>query len=101
MGVFLVRNTKTNEFIVGASRNLAGSLNLYKAVLKMGKPNDPLLKNPKVMEDYRAQGADTFEFTILDTLMPKDDLGWDPGEDLVALEKIWFEELKNRGWTAY
>jgi len=101
MGVFLVRNTKTNEFIVGASRNLAGSLNLHQAVLKMGKSNDPLLKNPKVMEDYRAQGADTFEFTILDTLKPKEEQGWDPGEDLKALEKIWFEELKNRGWTAY
>ncbi len=101
MGVFLVRNTKTNGFIIGASRNLVGSLNLHKAVLKMGKSNDLLLKNPKVMEDYRSQGADTFEFTVLDTLKPKDEQGWDPGEDLKALEKIWLEELKKKGWTAY
>lgn len=101
MGVFLVRNTQTNEFIVGASRNLAGSINLYKSVLKWGKTNDPLLKNPKVLEDYRKQGEESFEFKILDSLKPKEEPSWDPAEDLRALEKIWLEELKSKGWTAY
>ncbi len=101
MGVFLVRNTKTNEFIIGASRNLTGSINMHKAVLKWGKANDPLLKNPKVQEDYRAQGEDSFEFKVLDTLKPKEEPGWDPEKVLKALEKLWFEELKSKGWTAY
>ncbi len=101
MGVFLVRNTQTNEFIIDASRNLGGSINMYKSVLKWGKVNDPLMKNPKVLEDYRTQGEETFEFKILDTLKPKREPSWDPGEDLKALEKIWFEELKSKGWTAY
>jgi len=101
MGIFLVRNTKTNEFVLGASRNLAGSLNLFKSVLKMGKATDLLLKNPKIMEDYRTQGAESFEFTVLDNLKPQSEPGWDPGEDLKALEKLWREELMGKGWKAY
>jgi hypothetical protein len=69
MGVFLLRNMKTNQFVLGASRNLAGSINMYKFVLKMGKVTDPLFKNSKVLEDYRAQGENTFEFKGLDNLI--------------------------------
>jgi hypothetical protein len=101
MGVFLIRNAQTNQFVLGASRNLSGSLNMYKFVLKMSRPNDTLLKNPKMLEDYRAQGEGTFEFKVLDTLKPREDPGWDPSEDLKVLEKMWLEELKNRGWTPY
>jgi hypothetical protein len=101
MGVFLVRNIRTNEFIVATSRNPAGSINRFKFLLKLGNANDPLLVNPKILEDYRAQGEVGFEFRVLDTLKPKEELGWDPGEDLKALEKIWREELKSKGWTAY
>jgi hypothetical protein len=101
MGVFLVHNTKTHEFVIGATRNLNGSLNMYKFVLKMGKPDDTLLKNPKMLEDYRAQGVETFEFKVLDTLKPKEEPGWDPGEDLKALEAMWMEELKSKGWAPY
>ncbi len=101
MGVFLVRNTKTNEFVLGSSLNLNGALNMHRQVLKWGKPTDPLIKNPQIMEDYRSQGEATFEFTVLDSLKPKDEPGWNPTEDLKALEKIWLDELKSRGWTPY
>ena len=65
MGVFLVHNTRTHKFVIGA------------------------------------QGVETFEFKVLDTLKPKEEPGWDPGEDLKALESMWLEELKRRGWTPY
>lgn len=101
MGIFLVRNTRTNEFVLGAGRNPEGALNRYKFLLKMGRPDDPLLKSPKVHADYAAQGEESFEFKVLDTLKPKEDPGWDPAEDLQALEKMWREELKGRGWVSY
>jgi hypothetical protein len=101
MGVFLVRNTKTNEFVLGTSLNLNGALNLHRQVLKWGKSTDLLIKNPKILEDYRRLGDENFEFAVLDTLKPKDEPGWDPTEDLKALEKIWSDELKSRGWVPY
>jgi hypothetical protein len=94
IGVFLVRNKKTNEFVLGTSLNLNGALNLHRQVLKWGKPTDLLIKNPKILEDYRNLGDENFEFAVLDTLKPKDEPGWDPKEDLKALEKIWSDELK-------
>ena len=101
MGVFLVRNTKTNDFILGASRNLEGTLNKYRFVLKTSGPHDTLLKNPKIHADYHSLGPDAFEFKVLDVLKPKDEPGWDPTEDLKSLEKIWMDELTGRGWAPY
>lgn len=101
MGVYLVRNMKTNEFVIGQSRNLTGSLNMYRSVLKWGKATDVLLKNPKILEDYRVQGDESFEFKVLDSLKPKEDAGWDPAEDLNALEKMWMDELIGKDWKPY
>jgi hypothetical protein len=101
MGVFLVRNTLTNEFLMGSSRNLEGSLNKHRFMLQMGRSSDSAFVNPKMIEDYRKQGEASFEFKILYTLKPKDELDWDPSDDLKALEKMWLEELKNKGWILY
>lgn len=101
MGVFLVRNLRTNRYVAGASRNVEGSLNRYRFMLQMGKPGDPFLKYPDLMTDYKNLGADAFEFLVLDTLKPKDEPGWDPGDDLNHLERLWKDELTARSWEAY
>lgn len=101
MGVFLIRHTRTNRFVLGASQNLDGSLNRYKFMLQLGKPGDSFLRYPELLRDYLADGAEFFEFTALDTLKPKTEPGWDPLPDLEALEDLWRETLKRRGWTPY
>jgi len=101
MGVFLVRNLRTDRFVLGASQNLEGSLNRYKFMLQMGKPGDPFLKFPELLADYRALGEEAFEFSPLDVLKPKTEPGWDPLEDLEALEDLWRQTLLRRGWTPY
>jgi hypothetical protein len=101
MGVFLVQNTLTHEFVIGASRNLQGSLNRYRSMLQMARPEDPFFKNPKMLQDFKGQGEDSFEFKVLDTLTPKEEPDWDPTDDLKALEALWLVELKGRGWTPY
>jgi hypothetical protein len=101
MGVFLVRNLRTNRFVAGASRNVEGSLNRYRFMLQMGKPGDPFLKYPDLMTDYKTLGADAFEFAVLDTLKPKTEPGWDATDDLNQLEAMWMETLRGRAWTPY
>jgi hypothetical protein len=101
MGVYLIHNTQSHRFALGSSQNVAGSLNRYQFTLSMGRPGDTFIKEPALLEDYKALGAGAFEFKILDLLKPKDAPGWKPEEDLKDLEKLWLEELKGRGWTSY
>jgi hypothetical protein len=101
MGIYLVRNTKTNEFVLGVSRNVEGTLNRYRFVMKMNGPNDTILNCPKLQEDSRILGLEAFEFQVLDTLQPKNEPAWDPTNDLKMLEQMWLSELKGRGWTPY
>jgi hypothetical protein len=101
MGVYLVRNLRSNRFVLGSSQNLNGSLNRYKFTLQMGRPGDTFIKEPALLADYKAEGAEAFEFVALDTLKPKTEPGWDPVPDLEELEDLWRETLKRRGWTPY
>jgi hypothetical protein len=101
MGVFLIRNTRTDDFVLGASRNLEGTLNRYRFTLKMSAPNDTFLNCPRLQEDYRELGEAAFEFKTLDVLPPKEEPLWDPTEDLRALEQLWVDELKAKGWKPY
>ncbi len=101
MGVYLVHNVRRHRFVAGASRNVEGSLNRYKFMLQMGKPGDPFLRHPQMLADYRAQGGEGFEFSVLDTLKPKDEAGWDPNADLAGLEALWLDALSGRGWLPY
>lgn len=100
-GIVLVHNTKTHEFSLGAVPNPEGALNRLRFTLKMGSPTDPILANPKILEDYRALGEAALEFKVLDTLKPKEGEEGTAAEDLKALEKMWREELLGRGWKAY
>jgi len=88
MGVGAVRCTTTGKVLVVASRDLRAILNRQQAQLRLNAhPNRAL------QTDWDLLGPDAFEFVALDTLTPKDSPGYDPAEDLRALEDLWLEKL--------
>lgn len=89
MGVGVVRNTTNGRTLVVASADLPSLLNRHRAQLRLGAhPNRAL------QQDWNAAGAVAFEFTVLDTLTPKDTPGYDPTDDLTELEALWLEKLE-------
>ena len=83
MGVYRVRNTESGRAIVAASRDLPAALNRQRAQLRMnGHPDKALQK------EWAASGDDAFVFEVLDTLDPTDEPGYDPTDDLDALENM-------------
>lgn len=89
MGVAAVRNTTNGRTLVVAGADLSSLLNRHRAQLRLGAHS-----NRALQQDWNAAGADAFEFTILDTLTPKDTPGYDPTDDLASLLALWLEKLE-------
>ena len=87
-GVFVVRNTVDGRALVGTSVNLPGMLNRLRFQLE-----DHSSPFPELQADWDRLGEGAFEFEILDTLEPSDDLAADPAEDLAELLEMWLEKL--------
>jgi hypothetical protein len=96
MGIFQLRNLRNGKVLVGSSRNLPGSINSLTFQLKHG-----LCRIEELQRDYTGLGAEQFDFSILDTLPPRDPPGYDPGEDLKELEKLWLDKLQPYGEKGY
>lgn len=97
MGVFRVHNTVNGKSFVGTSVDLPSMLNRQRAQLGFGgHPSRELQK------DWREMGEQAFAFEILDTLKPREEPGYDPADDLRALEALWLEKLspgEGRGYS--
>lgn len=88
MGVYRVINKMTGNSLVAASTDVNAILNRHLAQLRMSAhPNRAL------QADWAAHGPDSFVLEVLDTLTPSDDPGYDPADDLAALEDMWLEKL--------
>ena len=88
MGVFRVHNLGNDRSLVGSTNDLPSMLNRQRFQLESGgHPNRILQK------DWDDAGGQGFEFEILDVLDPLEEPGYDPAEDLQALEAIWREKL--------
>lgn len=90
IGAYCIRNTSSQKCFVGISRDLDARLNRHRFALRS---NSETLSDD-LQEDWNASGADMFEFVVLDTIEPPDDPDYDPGEDLLVLEELWFEQLQ-------
>jgi hypothetical protein len=88
MGVYRVANRVTGHAIVAASRDLTANLNRHQAQLSMGAHPSRLLQ-----AEWNQYGPEAFTFEVLDALEPPDRAGYDPLEDLTALEDVWLEKL--------
>jgi GIY-YIG catalytic domain len=89
MGVFRIRNTVNGRAFVGSSTDLPSILNRHRAQLRLGAH-----RNRDFQADWNSLGADAFEFEILDELERRDEPGYDPTDDLRALEALWIERLE-------
>ena len=88
MGVYRVRNKVNGKELIGAGVELPGLLNSHKARLGFG-----VHENAAMQKDWNQLGPDAFEFEVLDTLTPRSQPGYDPSDDLRALEAMWLEKL--------
>ena len=87
-GVFVVRNTVDGKVLVGSSVNLPGVLNRLRFQLEDG--SSPF---PELQADWDRLGERAFDFVVLDTLEPSDDLAADPADDLAELLNMWIDKL--------
>jgi hypothetical protein len=96
MGVFRVHNTVNGKSLVGTSVDLPSMLNRQRAQLSFG--GHP---NRELQGDWNEMGPDAFRFEVLDTLTPRQEPGYDPADDLRALEALWLEKLSPFGERGY
>lgn len=95
-GVYRVRNAVNGRSLVGSSPNLPGMLNRQRFQLEHGShPSRDL------QEDWQGLGPSAFSFEILDLLEPSSDAGYSPSADLLVLEQMWLEKLKEQGEPLY
>jgi hypothetical protein len=88
MGVGVVRNTASGKILVLAGRDIPALLNRHVAQLRLG-----VHRNQELQHDWNAFGAQGFVVEVVDTLTPRDTPGYDPKDDLHALEQLWLEKL--------
>jgi hypothetical protein len=96
MGVYQVRNTVNGKLLVGASVDLPSILNRHRAALRMGGH-----LNRELQKDWIEFGPEAFEFEVLDTLTTPERPGYDPSDDLRALEELWLDKLSPFGERGY
>jgi len=96
-GVYRLRNTSNGRILVGSSVNLPAIFNRLRMQLDGGT----YVKHPELQRDWKALGAAAFELEVLQELEPPEGPGWDPTDDLAALEALWLEELEPYGEKGY
>jgi len=90
MGVYCIRNVNTDRCFVAASRDVQARFNRHRLELKTKAERC----SDALQQDWNEQGADAFEFTVLDELEPTTEPDYDPTEDLQVLEALWLEKLQ-------
>lgn len=91
IGAYCILNNRNQKCFVGVSRDVDARLNRHRFMLKTNSERD----NAELQDDWNAHGSDAFEFSVLDVIEPPEDAsGYDPNEDLEALEQLWFDQLK-------
>jgi len=97
MGAYCIRNRKNGRVFVGCSRDIRARFNRHRMELKMQADRS----SAALQADWLSFGADAFELDLLEELVPLDDLGYDPGEDLAELESLWIEKLNSQSPAGY
>lgn len=95
-GVFAVRNVAEGKLLLGASRNLPGSLNGQRAQLRFGSH-----RNQELQADWNRLGEDAFRFEVLEELAPPEGELQVRREDLDALLEMLMADLRPWGERGY
>jgi hypothetical protein len=96
MGVYAVRNRASGRVLVGASRNVDTALQRLRFELRMRG-----CRNVALMRDWIEQGADAFEFEVLERVRPREEPGFDADAELEGLLEAWRFELASTGAASY
>lgn len=78
-GVYLIKNTVTNQKCVGSSVNIKKRCNSHRCMLNNGNH-----ANVKLQRSYKKYGADAFSFSVLEAV--KED-------NVIESERKWIGEL--------
>lgn len=90
-GVYQLRNTANGRVLVGSSANLPGIWNRLRMQLDAGM----YAMYPELQQEWKALGGTAvFVFEVLEELAPPEGPGWDPSDDLAALQELWIEQLQ-------
>ncbi len=88
MGIYQVKNLESGKIYIGRAMDLNGKLNSERFQLK-----NNLHMNREMQNDFNGLGEEKFAFEILDRLRAKEGHGYDYGDDLQTLEKMWLDKL--------
>ncbi len=89
IGAYCIRNLKTQKCFVGVSRDIDARLNRHRFALQSNTEH----LCGELQADWNELGAEQFEFTVIDTIQPSEEPGYDPTDDLLVLEQLWLEQL--------
>ena len=89
MGVFQIKNLKTNKVLIVSSTDVHARWNRYKAELKFGSS-----QNKALQKDWKEFGEDNFEFKILSEIKQKDNTDIDYNKELKLLTEMTLEDLQ-------
>lgn len=95
-GVYAVHNKADNKMYIGTSKNLPAVVRRFEFTLQMESfPYQDLI------DDYKKLGKENFEIKILDELELKNETDKEITAELIELENLWIEKLKNDGISFY
>ena len=89
LGVGVVRHRASGKALLVAGIDVPALLNRHQAQLRLQAH-----RNKALQADWQRDGADAFEFVVLDTLKPAQEPDHDPAQELAVLEALWLDKLK-------
>ena len=95
-GIFAVHNLHDNKMFIGTSKDLPSVLKRFEFTLTMGS-----FPYHNLIDDYKKLGKDNFAIKILDELEIKEETEKEIDKELIALEELWIEKLKEEGVSFY
>lgn len=97
MGAYCIRNDKNGRCFVACSRDITARFNRHRMELKMQVERS----SAALQADWLSFGVEAFSFELLEELVPLDDVGYDPADDLAELESLWIDKLNSRTPDGY
>ena len=96
MGVFQIRNRRSEKVFIDSSIDIPGRINRHKFQLKAGLHPSKMLQ-----ADWNEHGEAVFEFETLEPVEPRSDPNYDYHSDLETLEDLMREKLEPFGDRGY